>query len=76
MLFETAAFHSGFAARDSNDFVRRFYEIYSKAMGVINLERKELSVGDVELGEEDYEGDNEDVIRVNPGEMKVETVNE
>lgn len=56
--------------------MRRFYEIYSKAMGVINLERKELSVGDVELGEEDYEGDNEDVIRVNPGEMKVETVNE
>lgn len=56
--------------------MRRFYEIYSKAMGVISLERKELSVEDVELGDEDYEGDNEDVIRVNPGEMKVETVNE
>lgn len=56
--------------------MRRFYEIYSKAMGVINLERKELSVEDVELGDEDYEGDNEDVIRVTPGEMKAETANE
>lgn len=56
LLFETASFHSGFAAKDSNDFVKRFYEIYSKAMGVINLERQEVTVEDVELGEEDYEG--------------------
>lgn len=73
LLFETAAFHSGFAARDSNEFVKRFYQIYSKAMGVINLERKEIEVEDVELGEEDYAGDNEDVIRVNPSEMKVQS---
>ena len=42
-------------------------------MGVINLERKEVEIGDVELGNEDYEGDNEDIIRVNPSEMSVET---
>ena len=58
LLFETAAFHSGFAARDANEFVKRFYQIYSKAMGVISLERKEIEVQNVELGEEDYEGDN------------------
>lgn len=29
----------------------------------------------MELGDEDYEGYNEDVIRVNPGEMKVEHQN-
>lgn len=37
LLYETAAFHSGFAAQDSNEFVRRFYQVYSKAMGVISL---------------------------------------
>lgn len=47
LLFETAAFHSGFAARDANEFVKRFYQIYSKAMGVISLERKEIEVQDV-----------------------------
>ena len=51
MLYETAAFDSGFSARDANEFVKRFYQIYSKAMGVISLERKELEIGDVELGE-------------------------
>lgn len=56
--------------------MKRFYEVYSKAMGVISLERKELEVGEVELGDEDFEGDNEDVIRVNPSEMKVETQEE
>jgi HSP90 family molecular chaperone len=37
LLYETAAFHSGFSARDPNEFVKRFYQIYSKAMGVISL---------------------------------------
>lgn len=36
-------------------------------MGVISLERKEIEVQDVELGEEDYAGDNEEVLRVSPG---------
>lgn len=76
LLYETAAFHSGFAAKNPNDFVRRFYQIYSKAMGVINLERKEVEIGDVELGNEDYEGDNEDIIRMNPGDMKVQAAEE
>lgn len=40
LLYETAAFHSGFAARDPNEFVKRFYQIYSKAMGVISMDRK------------------------------------
>lgn len=35
-------------------------------MGVISLERKEVQVEDVELVDEDYEGENEDIIRVNP----------
>jgi HSP90 family molecular chaperone len=58
LLYETAAFHSGFSSRNPNEFVKRFYQIYSKAMGVINLERKEMQIEEVELGEEDYEGDN------------------
>jgi hypothetical protein len=45
-------------------------------MGVINLERKEVEIGDVELGNEDYEGDNEDIIRMNPGDMKVQAAEE
>ena len=69
MLYETAAFHSGFAAKDPNQFTNRFYQIYSKAMGVIDLERKEVQVDyeKVELGDEDYEGENEDIMRVSPG---------
>jgi hypothetical protein len=39
-LYETAAFHSGFSAKDPNDFVSRFYTTYSKALGVLSLERK------------------------------------
>lgn len=53
--------------------MRRFYQVYSKAMGVISLERKEVDVGEVELGDEDFEGDNEDIIRVNPNDIKVES---
>jgi hypothetical protein len=56
--------------------VRRFYQVYSKAMGVISLERQEVAVEEVDLAEEDYEGDNEDIIRVNPSEMQVETAAE
>lgn len=37
LLYETAAFNSGFSAKDPNSFVKRFYNIYSKAMGVVNL---------------------------------------
>lgn len=58
LLYETAAFHSGFSAKDPNEFVKRFYQIYSKAMGVISLERKEVEIEDVSLEEEDYAGDN------------------
>ena len=42
-------------------------------MGVINLDRREVEVKDVELGEEDYEGDNEDIMRMSPEDFKVET---
>ena len=50
LLYETAAFHSGFSAKDENDFVKRFYKTYSKAMGVLSLERKEIDIAeDVEL---------------------------
>ena len=56
LLYETAAFHSGFSARDPNEFVKRFYQIYSKAMGVISMDRKQLEVEDVSLEEEDYAG--------------------
>jgi hypothetical protein len=56
--------------------VRRFYQVYSKAMGVISLDRQEVDVGDVELADEDFEGDNEDIIRVNPSDMRVESVPE
>ena len=53
-MYETAAFHSGFSPKDNNDFVRRFYKTYSKALGVINLERQQIPVeGDVELDEKD-----------------------
>jgi hypothetical protein len=41
-MYETAAFHSGFSPKDNNDFVKRFYKTYSKALGVINLERHEI----------------------------------
>lgn len=40
---------------------------------MISLERKEVDVGEVELGDEDFEGDNEDIIRVNPSDIKVES---
>lgn len=72
LLYETAAFHSGFAARDPNEFVKRFYQIYSKAMGVISMDRKEMDIEDVSLEEEDFEGDNEEVMRMNPNDIKVE----
>lgn len=58
LLYETAAFNSGFSTRNPNKFVKRFYTIYSKAMGVVSLERKQLEVEDVELDAEDYEGEN------------------
>ena len=73
LLYETAAFNSGFSAKDPNTFVKRFYTIYSKAMGVVSLERNQLEVEDVELEAEDYEGDNEEVIRMDPTDIKVET---
>ena len=59
LLYETAAFNSGFSAKDPNSFVKRFYKIYSKAMGVVNLERNQIEVEHVELEASDYEGDNE-----------------
>ena len=40
------------------------------------MERKQMEIEDVELGDEDFEGDNEDVIRVNPGQMNVEATPE
>lgn len=76
LLFETASFHSGFSARDPNEFVKRFYQIYSKAMGVISLDRKEVEIEDVSLEEEDYAGDNEEAIRMNPGDIKVQRAGE
>lgn len=42
LLYETAAFNSGFSAKDPNQFVKRFYKIYSKAMGVVSLERQQV----------------------------------
>lgn len=35
------------------------------------MERKEMEVEDVSLGDEDYEGENEDIIRVDPSQMTV-----
>lgn len=76
-MYETAAFHSGFSPKDNNDFVKRFYKTYSKALGVINLERQEIPVeGDIELDEKDFEGDNEEVFRVNPSDVKIQTQDE
>ena len=37
------------------------------------MERKQVEVEDVSLGEDDYEGDNEDVIRVNPSDINVQS---
>lgn len=54
LLYETASFNSGFTTKNPNKFVDKFYRIYSKAMGVVSLERKQLEVGDVELSDEDY----------------------
>ena len=45
-------------------------------MGVVNLERKEMEIGEVELEAEDYEGDNEEAIHIDPSEIKVEAVPE
>lgn len=71
-LYETAALQSGFSLGNPNEFAKRFYRVYSEALGVLNLERKQLEVDeDVELDEKDYEGDNEEVMRVNPSEMIV-----
>ena len=73
-MYETAAFHSGFSPKDNNDFVKRFYKTYSQALGVINLERQEIPVeGDIELDENDFEGDNEEIIRMNPSDMKIQS---
>jgi len=41
-------------------------------MGVISLDRKEVEIEDVSLEEEDYAGDNEEAIRMNPGDIKVQ----
>lgn len=51
---------------DPNAYSKRFYQIYSEALGVLNLERNEnIEVDeDVELEDKDYEGDNEEVIRM------------
>lgn len=59
---------------DPNDFANRFYKTYSQALGVLNLERNELEVEDVELDEADYEGENEDIMRINPSDMVIEPV--
>lgn len=76
-MYETAAFHSGFTPKDNNDFVKRFYKTYSKALGVINLERQEIPIeGDIELDEKDYEGDNLEHIRVTPSDIKVQPVDD
>jgi hypothetical protein len=73
LLYETAAFNSGFSSKDPNTFVKRFYTIYSKAMGVVSLERNQIEVEeDIQLDESDYEGDNEEVLRVDPSEVHVE----
>ena len=37
------------------------------------MERKEMEVQDVSLEEEDYEGENEDIIRVSPESMQMQT---
>lgn len=72
-LYETAALQSGFALNNPNDYAKRFYTVYSEALGVLNLERKEVDIDeDIELDEKDYEGDNEEAIRVSPGEMTVQ----
>lgn len=76
LLYETASFNSGFTTKNPNKFVDKFYRIYSKAMGVVSLERKQLEVGDVELSDEDYEGENEEGIRVDPQDIKIEQVPE
>lgn len=72
-MYETAAFHSGFSAKDPNDFVKRFYKTYSKALGVLSLERKEIRIDrdDLELDSADYQGDNEEVYRVSPEDIKI-----
>lgn len=76
-MYETAAFHSGFSPKDNNDFVKRFYKTYSKALGVINLERHEIPVeGEVELDEKDYEGDNSEILRMNPSDIKMQSHDE
>lgn len=72
LLYETAALQSGFALANTNDFAKRFYTVYSEALGVLNLERKQVEIdNEVELDDKDYEGDNEEVMRMGPGDMKV-----
>lgn len=41
-LYETAALQSGFSLGNPNEFAKRFYRVYSEALGVLNLERKQL----------------------------------
>ena len=36
------------------------------------MDRKEMEVEDVSLEEEDFEGDNEEVMRMNPSYIRVE----
>lgn len=35
-------------------------------MGVVNLERNQMEIEDVELEAEDYEGDNEETMHIDP----------
>lgn len=37
------------------------------------MQRQEVKVEDVQLGEEDYEGDNQQIMRVDPSAMRVES---
>lgn len=75
MLYETAAFNSGFTAKDPNKFVKRFYNIYSKAMGVLSLERNEIEVEDIELEAGDYENENEEQVSFTP-DVQVQDLDE
>ena len=71
LLYETAAFNSGFTAKNPNTFVKRFYSIYSKAMGVVSLDRKQMEVEDVELEAEDYGADKEEGMQLDSSDIKV-----
>jgi hypothetical protein len=55
----------------SMNSAKNFTRFTLQALGVISLERQEVKVEDVELGEMDYEGDNEEIMRVDPSSMRV-----